>query len=151
MICLIFPVREIPKEKFLVFRLYIFSRRILCADSVAGKLRLNVTEKSGVHQVCLVLCAYLVDILWFAVDQFRISVFYFWCCRSYCTWRYGVTERTTCWSVMDIIVDCGMILLFCRGYGGERLAAMLIFVFCINFCAACWLVITCQEICWCSC
>jgi len=40
------------------------------------KVRLNVTEKSVVYQGCLVLCAYLVDILWFAVDQFRISVFY---------------------------------------------------------------------------
>jgi len=28
---------------------------------------------------------------------------------------------------MDIIVDCGMILLVCAGYDGERLAAMLLF------------------------
>ena len=36
-------------------------------------------------------------------------------------------------SVVDVIVDCGMILLFCAGYGGERLAAMLTFGSCIMF------------------
>ena len=40
-------------------------------------------------------------------------------------------------SIMDIIVDCGIILLICAGYGGERLATVLTFGFCVNFCAAC--------------
>jgi len=45
--------------------------------AVLQESKTRVTEKPDVHQGCLVLCAYVVDILWFAVEQFRISVFYF--------------------------------------------------------------------------
>ena len=46
-------------------------------------------------------------------------------------------------SVTDIIVDCGMILLFfCAGYCGDRLAAMLIFGSCITFV----LLLTCHHL-----
>ena len=45
--------------------------------AVLQESKTYVTEKSGVHQGCLVLCADVVEILWFTVDQFRISVFYF--------------------------------------------------------------------------
>ena len=61
-------------------------------------------------------CAYLVDILWFSVDQFRISVFYFFAMnviafKGMMLWRVQLAGL----SVMDIVVVCGMILLFlCR-------------------------------------
>lgn len=44
--------------------------------AVLQESKTNATEKSDVHEGCFVLCAYLVDILWFAVDQFRISLFF---------------------------------------------------------------------------
>jgi len=54
-----------------------FSEEEFCTLAVLQKNKTYVTKKSGFHQGCLVLCAYVVEILWFAVDQFRISVFYF--------------------------------------------------------------------------
>jgi len=53
---------------------------------VLQESKTNATEKSDVHQGCLVLCAYLVDILLFAVDQFRISEFYWWFLGLDCTY-----------------------------------------------------------------
>jgi len=63
---------------------YVFSGEEICIVAVLQESKTYATEKSDVHQSCLVLCAYLVDILWFALDQFRISVFYFWCYGCYC-------------------------------------------------------------------
>ena len=63
---------------------YIFSSQEFCTLAVLQESKTCVTEKSGVHQGCLVLCAYLLDILWFSVDQFRVSVFYFLYFGFYC-------------------------------------------------------------------
>jgi len=57
---------------------YIFSAEEFCTAAVLQESKTYATEKSDVHQGFQVLCPYLVDILWFAVDQFRILVFY--CC-----------------------------------------------------------------------
>jgi hypothetical protein len=95
---------------------YIFSAEEFCTVAVLQESKTYATEKSDVHQGCQVLCAYLVDILWFAVDQFRISVFYCRCFGLECTYvacfllhlKVMVLWRVqfVCLPVMDIIVNC---------------------------------------------
>ena len=102
--------------------------------AVLQEIKTYTTEKSDVHQGCLVPCAYLVDSLWFAVDQFRIPVFYFdiidvIAFKGVVLWRVQLAGL----SVVDIAVDCGMIHLFFTGYGRGRLAAMLTFGSCVTF------------------
>ena len=57
---------------------YIFSAEEFCALAVLQESKTYISEKSDVRQGCL------VDILWFAVDQYRISVFYCWCFECNC-------------------------------------------------------------------
>ena len=72
-----FPSERNPQRVFHGFQLIYFQERKFVHWQCCRKIRLNITKKSDVRQGCLVLLAYLVDILWFAVDQYRISVFYF--------------------------------------------------------------------------
>ena len=47
--------------------------------AVLQESKTYATEKSNVQEGCQVLCAYLVDILWFAVDQnLSILLLLFW-------------------------------------------------------------------------
>jgi hypothetical protein len=71
-----FPTEGNSQGEILGFQVIYSQQSNFVPWQYCRKVRFNVTEKSGVYQGCLVLCAYLVDILWFAGDQFRISVFY---------------------------------------------------------------------------
>jgi len=71
-----FPSGGNSQGEILGFQVIYFQQSNFVHWQCCRKVRLNATEKSVVHQGCLVLCAYMVDILWFAVDQFRILVFY---------------------------------------------------------------------------
>jgi hypothetical protein len=109
-----FPSEGNSQGEILGLQVTYFQQRNFVQWQCCRKLRLNTAEKSDVHQGCQALSAYLVDILWFAIDQFRISVFYCHCFGLEYTYigcfiafeGNGVVESATCLSVVDIIVNC---------------------------------------------